>query len=312
MSRPETHYQLPKPALEAYFPPYGKNEILAKEIIRRAGETNLVYALEYGSHVTGDPSSTSMRDAMIVVENAKEFHQSNMSLSPTDYGRPRNPIWHAFLNRFGFNFYYMPLTDGSRAKYAVISKENFIRGCNGTLEDKERTGQGAFGLYVAGRVQKVALRPLYKDSFKNMVEIEEAINTARIDGVWLALGLLKDSFSIESLIVHYAALSYLGDLRVERRGKLMSLVHKNKDYYKRMLGPIINQFVEFGILGQISEGQFRKIESMSADEVQKRLVQIRLKTAVINYIKNPLSAGIGPGLNYAAEKIKRSLNLRSS
>jgi len=52
---------------------------------------------------------------------------------------------------------------------------------------KEKEGKGAFGLYVAGRMQKAALRPLFKGSKEQQEEVERGINTARIDGVWFCV-----------------------------------------------------------------------------------------------------------------------------
>src|SRR5260221_6348442 len=147
---------LPSPDKEAYFPDSGTSEILAREALKRAGG-NLVYAIEYGSYVTGDASPTSKRDMLLIVEDTLEFHKRNIHLAAEDYGSPRSAQFHNFLNQFGFNFYQtsFPTDDGKTmaVKYGVISRDNFIKGCNGSLEEKEKEGKGAFGLYVAGRMQ---------------------------------------------------------------------------------------------------------------------------------------------------------------
>lgn len=149
---------LPHPVDHAFFPNREPNIALSNEVLYRAGEKNLVYALGYGSHVTGDVSPTSMRDVMIVVEDVKQFHTDNLLLHKADYGKPRVAQWHALLNTLGFNFYHTHFRGEDdqilSAKFAVISQEDFIKGCSGTFVHKDDDRQGAFGLYVAGRVQK--------------------------------------------------------------------------------------------------------------------------------------------------------------
>lgn len=100
-----TKYKIPAPTSEAYFPPLNPNAIPKAEVIKRAGEENLVCAFEYGSHITGDASPTSIYDVMIIVADTKKFHEENIQSHKTDYGNPKSAKWHAFLNTFGFNFY---------------------------------------------------------------------------------------------------------------------------------------------------------------------------------------------------------------
>jgi len=309
-SRHEIRVQLPPAKKEAYFPNSGTSEILANEALRRAGD-NLVYAIEYGSHVSGDASPTSRHDMMLIVEDTKAFHRKNMELASSEYGRPHSPRFHTFLNRFGFNFYQTTIPqDGQdlRVKYAVISRSDFVKGCNGSLREKQKDGTGAFGFYVAGRMQKAALRPLYKDDERKAEEIsqiEGGINTARIDGIWLALGLQDKNFSYDDLLTTYVSLSYRTDLRVEKPGKVQTLIDRSRDDYQRMLEPIINSFVEHKLIGKDDEG-FEKIQSLSREEVDKRLKRVKVKTALVNYVKNPITGGVVKGAKYALEKIQRA------
>ena len=303
---------LPRPKTEAYFPKVENSAPFLTEVLKRAGENNLVYALEYGSHVVGDASPTSMHDIMIIVKDAKKFHRKNMEVAPNDYkGSLKSLKWHTFLNKFGFNFYHTTIKadeNEMKVKYAVISEENFIKGCHGTLAENEKKGLGSFGLYVAGRVQKTTLRPFFKVNKEQTARIEEAINAARIDGVWLAMSLLKDKFSFNRLIVTYVALSYLADLRPRQANKIMGLVHKNIGYYKEMLNPIIDEFVNLGLIerDESNQGYFKKIKSMPEKEARMRLISLKPKTAFTNYVKNLLAAGPYNSISYAIAKIKRS------
>lgn len=304
--RPVTTF-LPQPAKEAFFPKKDPNTILTTEILRRAGTKNLVYALEYGSHITGDASPTSIHDVMIIVDDAKQFHQENLMIQRADYGSPKNAKWHALLNRLGFNFYQTKFRGENNqilgAKFAVISQSDFIKGCNGTFIHKDGR-QGAFGLYVAGRIQKAGLSPLYKRKDATSAEIENAINMARIDGIWFALGLLENRFSYDELLHTYVSLSYIADVRVEKKGKIDALIKNSRDDYEEMLRPIIDDFIKEGFIKR-NNGGFEKIKSLSRDEVLKRLRQLKLINFLTNYFKNPLTGGVANSIAYAVAKISR-------
>ena len=297
--RKENPSILPTSLAEAYFPPGKTDKLLSNVARERAGE-NLVGMIEYGSHVTGDATSTSRRDMILIVKDTEKFHRENMSTSPKDYGRPRSVAWHTFLNKFGFNFYLTSLktNDGQNiaVKYAVISSKNFITGCsNGDLE-----------LYVAGRMQKVALRPHFYGDEKEEEQIKKAINTARIDGVTFALGLQeKQEFNFDTLLHSYVSLSYLADVRIEKPDKIATLIEKSKEDYIKMLTPIIDEFVKSGLIEKTDYG-LRKAHSLSQEEVETILKNMKLPTAIRNFGKNTLTVGFGKGIIYAGEKIIRT------
>lgn len=304
--------RLPIPKDRAYFPDIAfNNRDLQQEILRRTGD-NLVYAIQYGSFMTGDATPTSMIDIILIVEDTKKFHERNKNVSINDYGWPRSPNWHDWLNRFGFNFYHSQFQTENgpiKTKYAVISRENFIKGCNGTLLEKEREKTGAFGFYVAGRVQKAALKPLLKtDNEEKITEIEKAINSARIDGIWLTSGLLPKEFSFNDLLKTYVSLSYMADLRVEKGGKIQTMLEKNYEDYLAMLKPILAEFTKAGLIKPLDEGKWTKLDSPSKNDVQRRLLLIKGSTIPINYLKNPTTAGWGKAVIYALQKIGRVIN----
>ena len=300
---------LPTPYDRAFFPNKEINNALAHEVLDRAGQENLVYALQYGSHVTGDADPTSIHDVMIVVEVAEKFHKENLKLRGADYAFPHSARWHTYLNTFGFNFYQTHFRGENnqvlRAKLAVISKDNFIKGCSGTFSAGAGESEGAFGLYVAGRIQKAALSPLFRRENESTVEIESAINVARIDGVWFTLGLLEKQFSYDELLHMYVSLSYKADVRVEKRGKVETLIEKSRDDYAAMLNPIIESFVKGGLIERNGDG-FEKVKSLPKKDVSRRLNQMKTIAFLTNYLKNPLTAGLANGLWYALQKVRRS------
>lgn len=303
---------LPTPEPNAYFPDISLvNQDLQEEVLRRTGKDNLVYAIQYGSFVTGDTTPTSMIDLIIVVEDTRRFHQRNMDLHKDDYGPPLLVSWHNFLNKFSLNFYhtYLPhMGQSIKAKYAVISRQDFIRGCHGSLAEKEKEGQGAFGLYVAGRMQKVALRPLYKtENEEKVVQIEKAINAARIDGVWLSLGFLGDEFDFNELLTTYVYLSYRADLRVEKPGKIQTMIERNRKDYEVMLRSILNQFTQVGLIRPNGEERWQKVQFPSQEEVKRRMRELKVRSAITNYGKNVLTVGLFRGIRYAVEKVQRAI-----
>lgn len=304
--------RLPIPSDVAYFPQAkSKSEHLQQEVLKRTGD-NLVYAIQYGSSIAGDATSTSMIDMIIIVENTKEFHERNKSVAAKDYGIPRSTAFHDWLNRFGFNFYHSAFqteNGPTKTKYAVISRDNFVKGCHGSLLENEKEKIGAFGFYVAGRMQKAALKPLLMTKNEQKVtEIEQAINSARIDGVWLTLGLVPKEFTLNDLLKKYVSLSYLADIRIEKPGKIQTMLNKNYQDYLNMILPILSDFVRIGLIKPAENGNWTKIESPSEAEVKKRLISIKARTAVTNYLKNPITTGINKSADYALQKVRRAID----
>lgn len=292
----------------AFFPSTEMKVALATEILTRAGEGNVDYVIGYGSQVTGDASPTSMIDVMVVVRNLKKYHQANLITHKRDYGTPRVAAWHAFLNTFGFSFYHSSFQgDDGRIrplKLAIISTRNFIKGCNGTFKHGVGEREGAFGLFVAGRIQKVALSPLYKTEEETASTIESAMNMARIDGVWFAMGLLQQQFSYEELVHMYVSLSYKADIRIEKKGKIETLIESNKADYVSMLEPILNAFIASGLLKKNGD-LFVKIISLPEKELLQRMRELKRMAFLMVYVKGIFTAGLSHGVIYALAKFKR-------
>lgn len=303
---------LPKPAQEAYFPPNSPDNLVIEELLRRAGPNNLDYALLYGSTVTNeaDTDPTSRMDLIAIVPNVKAFYQRNITLSMMKMGRPRSANFHSWLNKFGFNYYnteFLTEKGQRKTKLAVIPTDIFIKGCHGFLEDKENGAIGKFGYYVAGRMHKVALNPIYKSEDPAKVgAIETAINFARIDGAWYAMNLLSPNFSLEELIDTYVPLSYKADVRAEKKDKAKIIISQSREDYEKMLTPILEGFEQLELIHKTDDGRYIRNESISKEGLEARLAIFKLRTIPINYLKNPVGYGIMDGIVYAWEKIMRA------
>lgn len=308
---------LPIPTKTAYFPTEGGiNVDLQREVLYRAGTKNLVCALEYGSHVTGDAGKNSMHDIIIIVDDVKQFHIDGLRLHGADYAQPHLAQWHAFLNHYGLNYYHTEIRGQDdqifSAKLVVISKDDFIRGCSGTLVEGEKdpNRRGTFGMYVAGRLQKAAFFPYHNKGEKEKALIEAAINTARIDGVWYALGFLKDRFTYSELLKTYVSLSYWADVRVEKSGKIETLIKNNQLDYYDMLQPILQSFIDQEIITVVKEGfgWYKKAYSLSTAETYARLLKLKTISFLINYVKNLFTATPQKALTYAVLKLVRTID----
>lgn len=311
--------QLPRPEKIAYFPQITSEPVhdwknWAKE---KVGEDNLVFAFGYGSHVTGNPSPTSRHDFFLVVKDVKEFHQKNMDSYPDDYGKPRLARWHTFINR-GPSYYYTTVQNDegeeTRLKYVIISEDNFVKGSHGSLPRRQREEPGGFGLSVAGRIQKVALDPIYISKERATREkIETAINKARIDGVWLALGTLEKQFSTNELLKEYVSLSYRFDWRpgYEKKDKAEIIINRNPKDYEAMLSPIFDAYQEACILAPVEhdgEIQWTKHKSPTKGEIFRRELVMRVRTTARNLIKTGATVGYFNGGKYLKEKHSRAKN----
>ncbi|MCL4364402.1 phosphatidate cytidylyltransferase [Patescibacteria group bacterium] len=317
---------LPAPENRTFFPKFEMGPVertLLHQAQLRAGN-NLVAAFEYGSVATNTGSLNSRADLMIVVEDAEAFHKRNMLLNPYDYSnfgirgftsRTLDRKLHTAINDYGFNYYYanMKTEDGKtiRVKYSVISKKNFIDACRGTLETdrgNEWNAKTRFGIYVAGRIQKAAILPLYmKES--DQQAMETAINQARIEGIWLALALTSERFTLEELVRNYVSLSYLADLRVEKKDKIDSIIRSNLENYKNMVRELLKDFVAREIVDQVWAGidVYQKNLSLTKEQAKKRLAKLKWNTAIHNYLINPWPARPPRAIGYAIEKVRRAI-----
>lgn len=302
--------ELPRPgSLPTFYPSRSRSLKAYPGIISELqliGEGQMSTAWGYGSSHTGE-SSNSLIDVLIVVDDPNSFHQANKDSRPKDYDPVTGiPALQAWLNRFSPNFYPSEvLIDGEPRgiKYGVIGLEDFLLQARSGLRGRE----GCSHLYTAGRLQKAMLVPyiLDADPFTRR-NIDIAINQARIDGVWLALGLLPEQFDRESLMRKYVGLSYAADVRVEKEDKIDLLINQSRAEYDEMMDDLLGAFTAEGILEQTGEDEFRKRFSLPEAEVKAWLAESAKYSFKINYLKNPMTYGPIRGLEYSLAKLRRA------
>lgn len=310
--------QLPRPDNQAFFPEKQAKHVNDWQAWARdkAGSDNLVAAIGYGSQVTGDPTPSSIHDFILVVKDYQAFHEHTIATEPAAYGKPRSAKWHTLLNRTGPSYYHSEATtaDGDTVplKYLVISEDDFVKGCSGTLSrrDRGRDRRGGFGLSIAARVQKVALDRVYwPEDGQTRRRLESAINTARTDGLWMALGAVGDTFTLDELATEYVAFSYKADFRVEKADKAQTIFQTGAEDYRAMLGTLLAKFGLSGIVRQINEGdevRWAKHQSPTPDQYERRRKQLKRKAIIYNIPKNLATVGLRNSIAYVRDKAERT------
>lgn len=285
-----TYYSSTEPA-KAAFP-----DIV--EALQDLGGKRLITVFGYGSSFNGE-SSDSLMDFVPVVDDISKFHHQNRELRSADYDPiTRIPGLHEWLNRFTPNYYPSSLViDGQRReiKYGVIGYEDFIRQTGDLFEG------GAY-LYTAGRMQKAAIYPFILGDEERQSQIDLAINQARIDGTWLALGLLPRRFGYEQFALTYISLSYLADARAEKPDKIQILFEQSKEDYKQMLGDVLKLFIDSGILAEAEDGSFEKRISLKGEDVMDLIGKGKSFSRRINYVKNAITFGPIRAIQYGWPK----------
>lgn len=296
----QTYYPSTEVVLKRY---PGLDNVLREEF----GEEQFVAVFGYGSSFNGE-STTSLVDFILIVDNPFEFHRQNRNRKPGDYdpitGYPGLQTW---LNRFSPNYYQSQISiDGQlkNIKYGVLGFDDFLIQARSGL----RGSEGVAHLYTAGRLHKVGIYPLLMaDDVERRAEIDLAINQARIDGVWLALGLLPDYFDYDSFIHTYVGLSYTADVRAEKGNKVDLLIQQSQEDYAQMTGDLLRLFVDCDVLEGSIEGGFRKKISLGEREVKNWLAESAWYAFRVNYFKNPFTYGPVKALQYGIAKVDRAM-----
>lgn len=279
------------------------------EEIDRIGGSQLVRGTGYGSAFNGDATKTSLMDILMIVRNSWAFYNEVAKLEEVELGTTRTPGFHAEFNLEKGNFYQATLYligKVQKAKLWVIPVDEFVKHAHG---GRPNVPEGKGGLYLAGRMHK-AMFPVFVDhaTEEETEKIDTSFNRARIDGVWLALGLLSRYFTYDELAEKYVNLSYAADKRVEKADKSQTLLEKNREYYEQMLHPILSCFEEKGIIESV-EGKddlFMKQMSLQEAEVKRWLKQSAQRAFWVNFSQNPLTFGPLRGLGYGLAKVRRS------
>lgn len=286
---PQTYY--PRPGLVA--------------AVKEMGGKSLVYGFGYGSAFNSEVRADSfLTDIMMVVTDLRDFHRHNTRLHWLNYGTTSGVWFHERLNKYGISFYTgeLPLEGQAlKVKVGVVGHDRFLHDARGSLRHR-----GA--LYLAGRLQKARIIPLVAgENIEQQHEVDDAINQARLDGLWLALALVDNPINLQRLKEKYTGISYEADSRIEVRGKHKLLVRLSSDDYRHMFQPLIERFLEEGILALGPEADtLVKRYSLARKDVEALLRDSARTAFMRNYIINPLTFGILRGIFYAVAKIRKA------
>ncbi len=290
-----------------YYPPKIENPAL-EAAIRRIGGDSIERAHGYGSSFSGDASKDSLMDILLIVRNPWLFYERAAVSREVKLGTTNNAGFHALWSYEKTNFHLGTIDlDGSKqgVKLAVISHDELLKHAKGGRPDPEGKGM----LYLAGRLHKVVL-PLIIDNTtpEEQTEVDLAINRARIDGMWLALGLSPRYFDLDQLAGIYVNLSYAADKRVEKANKSQTLLFKKYEDYQQMLKPILGCFIEAEIIKPLpgEPGLYEKQMSLSEEIVRKWLQGSASHAFRVNFAQNIWTMGPLNGALYGLAKVKRA------
>ncbi len=290
-----------------YYPPNIINLPLERAI-RRIGGDSIERAHAYGSFVSGDATKSSLMDVLLIVRNPWRFYQEAAACKDIKLGTTNNAGFHAMWSYEKGSYYLATLDlDGYRqeAKFAVISHGELLKHTKGGRPDPEGKGM----LYQAGRLHKVVLPIIFDDTTpEERNEIDHAINRARIDGMWLALGLTPRYFDFDQLAGIYVNLSYAADKRVEKANKSQTLLTKSYDDYCKMFDPMLRCFEEAEIIRLLpgESGVYEKLMSLPEDAVREWLKKSASYAFKVNFTQNVWTMGPLNGVLYGLAKVKRA------
>jgi len=290
-----------------YYPQKIENPALERAI-KRIGGSSIERAYGYGSSFSGDTAKDSLMDILLIVRNPWLFYEEAAASRDVKLGTTRNGGFHALWSYEKTNFHLGTVNlDGSRQgiKIAVISHGELLKHARGGRPDAEGKGM----LYLAGRLHKVALPLIFDETTpQEQQEIDLAINQARIDGVWLALGLSPRYFDFDQLAGTYVNLSYAADKRVEKANKSQILLERSYVDYLLMLAPILLCFEEAGIMRQLigEPGIYEKRMSLTEEAVKKWLKKSASHAIRVNFFQNIWTMGPLNGFKYGLAKVRRA------
>lgn len=274
--------------------------------ISRIGGKPLIRAHGYGSAFSSDARKGSRMDILLVVDNQYAAYYHLAKLPEVRLGSTRDPGFQSELNYLKGNFYLTRLNlNGKKreAKVWVISLDEFAKHARG---GRPGVPDSKGGVYLSGRMHKAMFPIIVDNATPEQRDIfDTSFNQARLDGIWLTLGLSDQYVTYRELAEKYVNLSYAADRRVEKAGKSQSLLKKNDEFYEQMLRPIINCFVEKGILEPV-EGKtdvYEKRMSLAKEDVEKWLKRGKNIALFKNIFLNYLTMGPWNSLGYELSKV---------
>lgn len=180
---------LPKPGFfkTFYAPSIGTTGLT--EGLKKISDGHIIKGLGYGSTFSGVSSPDSLIDMLVIVRSTRAFYNHLSQVKGVHLGTINNAWFHDAWNDRKVNFYSGRIeVDGvtKDMKMGVIGHRRFLEHARGGRPDAMGSGEGKGYLYLAGRLHKAVLVPVFSETTPlEQAQIDMAINQARIDGTML-------------------------------------------------------------------------------------------------------------------------------
>lgn len=209
-----------------------------------------------------------------------------------DYGHAYRKAWLSTANRLlPPNVFYME-HGGLRAKYAVLTVDDFTR----------LIGPATRNVSVWARfAQPSAL--VWSRNAKARVRVIEAVAQAAPTLFAAARPLLSDQLSIRDLWTQAFALTYDAELRSERQGRGVAIFDTDPDRYAALTAPAL---ARAGLAAQLRRGQLSFVDSADRQAGERAWARRRREGKLLS-IARLLKAAFtfDGGIDYLAWKIRR-------
>lgn len=201
------------------------------------------------------------------------------------------------------NVHYIEIQHGGKvlpAKYNTISLKDFER----------ETSLSARDLFTLGRFGKFVKILYVKNGYEE--RILDSLYNAAITNGWYSLMLCEDEFTLEEFIIRVLALSYQGEVRIERDTKVQELFEAYKDYYLYVYGRVLEEFRIH--IKAISRTNGKFIVKASEEEKARRkaiLERFIKKSRRLSILRWPKSIyTFGNYVNYLIHKVERAKGIK--
>ena len=285
---------------------------------RKNEGSQITGAFGYGSGVFKQIGNTpSVIDTILIVKDAKSWHQYNMKKNPKDYSFTGKIALKVIdLNKIkcltGVTYQYNIPFENAKFKYGIIEENRFLH--NLRAWDK---------LFIPGRFQKLIL-PIKSNS-----DIDEAIERNRKSAIQIALLTLpQGTHSLKDLYTQLCSLSYKGDIRMlfaENPNKIKNIAESNfielfklygtsnEFFYTLDDGTIsINYDVLYDSMHLLPASVFEYLYDNGylvgglpkiKERIQKYLVGVNRKDSIAQPVTGLLTIGPIASVNYVGQKI---------
>lgn len=220
--------------------------------LRETGGDGLLAVLAYGSRlVAASPDRHSAWDLVVVVEDYPAFYRA---LSDGGY-TARNAGLLATVSRVlaptVIAFWPAP-PDGPLAKCLVLSRADFER----------ELGPRRLDHFCLGRIAH-HISVVHARDPETAAWVEELVAGARRMVLDWTLPFLEGSFSVDDFCRRMLEISYAGEIRPERGGRVSAVYEAQRDTLRGIYTPILEAGVASGVLER-SNGKYRAAHPASA------------------------------------------------